>query len=80
MVAAAVGAYEAWESIQRPIGRPRKYADTAARRRAWNEEGRKKPGPLADISAGATEEMVTAAPRADVAGLGVPHDSYPYPT
>jgi hypothetical protein len=27
--------------------------------------------PLSDISAGATEEMVTAAPRADVAGLGV---------
>jgi hypothetical protein len=40
---------------------------------------------LSDISAGATEEMVTAAPRADVAGLGVHmtptlnlHDSYPY--
>jgi hypothetical protein len=36
--------------------------------------------PLSDISAGATEEMVTAAPRADVACLGVAHDSYPYPT
>ena len=37
-------AYEAWEVAKRPPGQPRKYADRAARDRAYNEK-RKKPAP-----------------------------------
>jgi hypothetical protein len=32
---AAVGAYGAWEHVQRPRGRPRKYADKVSRDRAY---------------------------------------------
>ena len=42
-IKAAVAAYEAWERTKRPVGRQRKYADTPARRRAYNEQRRKKP-------------------------------------
>jgi hypothetical protein len=37
-IKAAVAAYEAWGSAKRPVGRQRKYADAAARRRAYNEQ------------------------------------------
>ena len=37
-------AYEAWEVAKRPVGQPRKYADTEARSRAYREK-RKKPAP-----------------------------------
>ena len=35
---------EAWEVAKRPVGQPRKYADTEARSRAYREK-RKKPAP-----------------------------------
>ena len=61
-VAAAVGAYEAWESVQRPIGRPRKYADIAARRRA--QRAKKRP-----VNDGVRPQFETPArPRYDIHG------------
>jgi hypothetical protein len=60
IVAAMVGAYGEWESDKRPRGRQRKYADTAARRRAWNEERRKKPAVPSDET--------PARPRYDIHG------------
>jgi hypothetical protein len=50
VVDAVVEAYRAWESVQRPQGRPRKHADTAAAKRAWNEKQRaKKVGPISIV-------------------------------
>jgi hypothetical protein len=37
---ALVEAYQAWGRVQRPQGCPRKHADTAAAKRAWNEQQR----------------------------------------
>jgi hypothetical protein len=57
IVAAAVGAYEGWESVQRLIGRPRKYADTAARRRVQRA---KKASP---VGTGGGPDETPARPR-----------------
>jgi hypothetical protein len=48
-ISAAILAYEAWERAERPRGRQRKHADTAAAKRAWYQKSRaKKPAVPSD--------------------------------
>jgi hypothetical protein len=60
MVAAAVGAYGAWERAPRLRGRPRKHTDDTARKRAWKKRATK---PAGCVPGHETGDENTARPR-----------------